>query len=71
MNWDTIQGNWKQWTGKVKEEWGDITDNELTETEGKFDRMTGLLQAKYGIAKEEAEKRLHTWAESLREPAST
>lgn len=58
MNWDTVKGNWKQMTGKVKEEWGDLTDNEITEAEGDRDQLVGKIQAKYGIAKEEAEKQV-------------
>ena len=58
MNWDTIKGNWKQMTGKIKEEWGDLTDNEIKEAEGDRDQLIGKIQAKYGIAKEEAEKQV-------------
>ena len=48
--------NWKQFTGKVKEQWGDLTDDELDQIAGKRDILVGKVQAKYGIAKEEAEK---------------
>ena len=58
MNWDTIKGNWKQMTGKVKEEWGDLTDDDLTEAAGERDQLVGKIQAKYGVAKEEAEKQV-------------
>ncbi|AXI44159.1 CsbD family protein [Sulfitobacter sp. SK011] len=58
MNWDTIKGNWKQMTGKIKEEWGDLTDDEIKEAEGDRDQLIGKIQAKYGIAKEEAEKQV-------------
>ncbi|MGJ5618343.1 CsbD family protein [Sulfitobacter sp. MF3-043] len=58
MNWDTIKGNWKQMTGKIKEEWGDLTDDEIMEAEGDRDQLIGKIQAKYGIAKEEAEKQV-------------
>ena len=58
MNWDTVKGNWKQMTGKVKEEWGDLTDDDLTEAAGERDQLVGKIQAKYGIAKEEAEKQV-------------
>jgi uncharacterized protein YjbJ (UPF0337 family) len=46
MNWDTVKGNWKQMTGKVKEEWGDLTDNEIREAEGDRDQLIGKIQAK-------------------------
>ncbi|MBW4962064.1 CsbD family protein [Sulfitobacter sp. CW3] len=58
MNWDTVKGNWKQMTGKIKEEWGDLTDDDLTEAAGERDQLVGKIQAKYGIAKEEAEKQV-------------
>ena len=56
MNWDTIQGQWKQMTGKVKERWGKFTDNDLTIINGKRDQLVGKVQEKYGYAKEQAEK---------------
>jgi uncharacterized protein YjbJ (UPF0337 family) len=58
MNTDTIKGNWKQLKGKVKEAWGDLTDDELTQVEGKRDQLVGLIQKKYGTTKDEVEKQL-------------
>lgn len=58
MNWDVIEGKWDQLKGSVKEKWGDLTDNELTEMAGRRDKMAGKLQEKYGWTKEEAEKNL-------------
>ena len=58
MNWDTVKGNWKQMTGKVKEEWGDLIDNDILEAEGDRDQLVVKIQAKYGIAKDEAEKQV-------------
>lgn len=58
MNWDTIEGNWKQWKGSVKEKWGRLTDDELDVIEGKKDRLAGKIQEKYGIAKDEAARQL-------------
>ena len=57
MNWDTIKGNWKQFTGSAKKTWGRLTDDELTEIAGEKDRMIGKLQERYGYAKDEAERR--------------
>ena len=65
MNWDTIKGNWKQMTGKIKEEWGDLTDDEITEAEGDRDQLVGKIQAKYGIAKEEAEKQVDSFTSKV------
>jgi len=50
MNWDQIQGDWKQFSGKVKEKWGKLTDNELTTTSGKREQLIGVLQERYGYA---------------------
>lgn len=58
MNTDTVKGNWKQLKGKVKEAWGDLTDDELTKVEGKRDQLVGLIQKKSGKTKEEVEKQL-------------
>jgi uncharacterized protein YjbJ (UPF0337 family) len=58
MNWDTIQGKWKQYKGQVKETWGDLTDDDLTEVEGKRDRLVGAIQERYGVARDEAERQV-------------
>ena len=65
MNWDQIQGNWKQITGKVKEKWGKLTDDDLTTIAGKRDQLAGLLQQKYGYAKELAETELEEFTQKL------
>jgi len=65
MNWDRIEGGWKQMTGKVKEQWGKLTDDDLTEVAGKRDQLAGKIQARYGIAKEEAERQLDDFADKL------
>lgn len=65
MNWDRIEGGWKQMTGKVKEQWGKLTDDDLTEVAGKRDQLAGKIQARYGIAKEEAERQLDDFANRL------
>lgn len=56
MNWDQLQGNWLQFRGKVKEKWGKLTDDDLDVINGKRDQLAGRLQARYGYAKEQAEK---------------
>lgn len=58
MNWDIVEGKWNQVKGSVKEKWGDITDDELTEVAGKRDKLSGKLQEKYGWTKEEAERQV-------------
>lgn len=61
MNEHTIAGNWKQFKGKVKEQWGKLTDDDLDVIAGKRDQMVGRMQERYGIAKDEAEKQLSDW----------
>ena len=56
MNSDRMEGEWKQLKGKVKEQWGKLTDDDLKQLEGRSDQLAGKLQQRYGITKEEAEK---------------
>lgn len=65
MNWDRISGNWKQFTGKVKEKWGQLTDDDLTAIEGKQEQLAGKLQERYGYGKEQAEREIKEFADSL------
>lgn len=65
MNWDRVEGNWKQFTGKVKEQWGKLTDDDLTEIAGKRDQLVGRIQNRYGIAKDEAEVQLKDFESRL------
>jgi uncharacterized protein YjbJ (UPF0337 family) len=58
MNWNQVQGNWKEFTGKVKQTWGKLTDDELDQIAGKRDVLVGQIQAKYGIAQEAAEQQV-------------
>lgn len=58
MNQDQIKGRWTEVKGKVKEQWGKLTDNDLLEIEGDHDQLIGRVQRRYGIAKEEAEKQV-------------
>ena len=61
MNSDQIQGNWKILKGKVKQAWGDLTDDEIDRIEGKQDELVGAIQRRYGIAREEAERQVRDW----------
>ncbi|MDO5613584.1 MAG: CsbD family protein [Paracoccus sp. (in: a-proteobacteria)] len=56
MNWDIIQGKWKQLKGNVREKWGELTDDEYDKIAGNKDQLAGKLQEKYGWTKNEAEK---------------
>ncbi len=65
MNKDQFQGAWKQLSGKVKEKWGKLTDDEITRINGKRETLVGLLQQKYGYAKERAEEELTRFEDQL------
>ncbi|WP_280561784.1 MULTISPECIES: CsbD family protein [unclassified Chromohalobacter] len=65
MNWDQIEGRWTEVKGKAKASWGEMTDDELDQVAGKRDQLIGKLQTKYGISKEDAEKRADDWARSV------
>ena len=61
MNNDILQGKWQQLKGRVKEQWGELTDNEVAQTEGNYDQLVGLLQEKYGYARDRAEREVDDW----------
>ncbi|MEZ5594240.1 MAG: CsbD family protein [Gammaproteobacteria bacterium] len=63
--WHQIAGNWNQVKGKVKQQWGDLTDDELTVIEGNRDMLIGKIQKQYGISKQEAEQQVDSWAKTL------
>jgi uncharacterized protein YjbJ (UPF0337 family) len=61
MNQDRIEGNWKQFKGKAKEQWGKLTDDDLDVIAGKRDQLLGRIQERHGVAKDEAEKQVKNW----------
>lgn len=61
MNWDIVEGNWKQFKGKAKEQWGKLTDDDLDVIAGKRDQLAGRVQEAYGVSKDEAEKQIRDW----------
>lgn len=65
MNWDTVQGQWKQFKGRVKQAWGKLTDDDLDQMEGKRDELVGKIQERYGYGKDEAEKEFDNFTRSL------
>lgn len=66
MNWDEIKGDWKQVSGKVRAQWGKLTDDDLARIGGRKDELVGKLQVHYGHSKEEAEKHVDKFIESLK-----
>jgi uncharacterized protein YjbJ (UPF0337 family) len=67
MNWDTIEGNWNQVKGQVREKWGDLTDDDLDRIGGKREQLVGRLQERYGIMRDEAERQADDFANSVQE----
>jgi uncharacterized protein YjbJ (UPF0337 family) len=63
MNWDRVAGNWKQFSGKVKEKWGELTDDDLTQINGNREQLEGLLQKRYGYAKDKAKQEIDSWSD--------
>ena len=58
MNRDTIEGNWKQLKGKIQQQWGKLTNDDLDVIEGKRQELVGRVQERYGIAKDDAERQV-------------
>ncbi|MEP9369624.1 CsbD family protein [Xanthobacter sp. VNH20] len=66
MNWDRIEGNWKQFTGNVKSQWGKLTDDDIAEIKGNREILEGKLQERYGLAKDEVKRQVDSWADNSR-----
>ena len=61
MDWNLVEGNWKQVAGKVKEKWGKRTDDDLTTINGRRDQLEGKIQERYGLAKDQVKKDIDDW----------
>jgi uncharacterized protein YjbJ (UPF0337 family) len=70
MNWDIVKGNWKQFKGKVKAQWGKLTDDHLDVIAGKRDELAGKIQETYGITKDEAEEQIKRFEERNKDDLS-
>jgi len=66
MNWDRVEGEWKQWKGKVQQQWGKLTNDDLDVIEGNREELAGRLQQRYGYAKDQAEREIDSWISSAR-----
>jgi len=71
MNWDQLEGKWKQYSGKLKGKWGKLTDDDLEAVRGRRDQLIGKIQERYGIVKQEAEKQVDEFARTFRNEDST
>ncbi len=67
MNWDQIEGKWKQTKGKVRERWGRLTDDDIDQIAGKQEQLVGRLQERYGLMKEVAQEQVNDFLKTYRE----
>ncbi len=67
MNWDRIEGNWKQMKGRAREKWGKLTDSDFEVIGGRRDQLVGRIQERYGITREIAQQQADEWAAALKE----
>ena len=65
MNWDRIEGNWLQFKGKAKEQWGKLTNDDMDRLDGKREQLIGRIQESYGLTRDEAEKQVTDWTGRL------
>ncbi len=65
MNWDQVEGNWKQFTGQAQSKWGKLTNDEVAEAKGDRERLEGLIQERYGDSKEEVRRQVDDWLANL------
>jgi uncharacterized protein YjbJ (UPF0337 family) len=71
MNWDQVEGKWKQMTGTLRTKWGKLTDSDFEQIAGNRDKFLGRLQERYGYTKDKAEKELDDWMRSEEEMSRT
>lgn len=67
MNWNVIEGNWNQYKGQIKAQWGKLTDDHLDVIAGKRDQLAGQIQESYGVAQDEADKQITSFEKYLRD----
>ena len=65
MNWDQVEGKWTEIKGQARQNWGELTDDDLAQASGKREELAGKLQYRYGKTKEEAEREIDDWIASL------
>lgn len=65
MTWDEIKGNWREYKGRVREKWGELTDDDIDRIAGKRDQLLGILQNRYGKTREAAEEEIKEFEERL------
>lgn len=65
MNWSRIEGNWKRVKGQVRQKWGKLTDDDIDVINGKREELVGQIQNRYGIARDEAERQVDDFADTV------
>jgi uncharacterized protein YjbJ (UPF0337 family) len=65
MNWEQIEGKWKELKGQARTKWGKLTDDDLENVGGKKDMLLGRLQQRYGYKRDQAEKEVDAWIKGL------
>jgi uncharacterized protein YjbJ (UPF0337 family) len=65
MDWNRIEGNWKQFKGRAKEKWGRLTDDDLDVINGRREQLEGKIQERYGLVKDQAKQDVDAWSNSL------
>jgi uncharacterized protein YjbJ (UPF0337 family) len=64
MDWNRVEGNWKQVKGAVKQQWGKLTEDDLAQIDGSREKLEGIIQERYGIAKDETRKQIDAWSQN-------
>ena len=68
MRWNLIEGNWSELKGKAKQNWGKLTDDHIEYVNGKREQLVSKIQEIYGIDKDEAERQIYEFSNSMQEP---
>jgi uncharacterized protein YjbJ (UPF0337 family) len=61
MDWNRVEGNWKQMKGAIKEQWGKLTDDDLDVINGRRDQLEGKIQERYGYQKDQVRQEIDNW----------
>ena len=67
MNWDRVQGNWKEISGQAKQQWGKLTNDDLATIKGRREELEGAIQKRYGYAKDKVNSEIDTWLDEMEE----
>ncbi len=66
MNWEQVEGKWEQIKGNARQQWGKLTDDDLALARGRREELVGRIKERYGVAKEEAERQVDSWLDTMR-----